>query len=63
MALHSHTQGWPRSEAYTKKRFEELMAQHGSWPDRAETLRDAYSRKLKEDEEKLTGQAGAKSEL
>jgi len=59
----SKGEGWPRSEAYTKKRYEELLEQHSAWPDRVETLKDAYARKLKEDEEKLTGQAGAKSEL
>ncbi len=27
-------EGWPRSEAYVQKRYEELKNTHQSWPDR-----------------------------
>ena len=28
------TQGWPRSDAYVKKKYEELLQSHSEWPDR-----------------------------
>lgn len=56
----SKGEGWPRSDLYTKKKYEELVEEHKAWPDRVATLKDAYARKMKEGEEK---EAAVKSEL
>ncbi len=29
-----HGEGWPRSDVYVQKKFEELKASYESWPDR-----------------------------
>ena len=39
--------GWPRSDAYAAKRYEELRALHGRWPDRLLTLQEAYNHRLR----------------
>lgn len=54
----SQGEGWPRSEAYVQKKYEELLKEHESWPDRVATINDAYKKKQK----KVEG-AGAKEEL
>lgn len=55
-------EGWPRSELYVTKKYEELKERHKGWPDRLATLQDAYERKMKEDSDDDTT-AGVKSEL
>jgi hypothetical protein len=37
--------GWPRSEAYVQKKYEELVEEHKAWPDRVATVEDAYKKK------------------
>lgn len=54
-------EGWPRSELYVQKKYEELKEQHKAWPDRLLTLQEAYDRKLKDD--KQESKSDAKSEL
>jgi hypothetical protein len=38
-------EGWPRSELYIAKKYEELKEQHQHWPDRMSTLDAAYAAK------------------
>jgi len=38
-------EGWPRSELYIAKKYEELKEQHQHWPDRMSTLDAAYTAK------------------
>eukprot|EP01036_Dinobryon_divergens_P032020 gene32020-41525_t len=38
-------EGWPRSDAYVKKKYEELLQSHSEWPDRVATLEEAYAKK------------------
>lgn len=40
-------EGWPRSETYVTKKYDELKKEHANWPDRLQTLDEAYSKKLK----------------
>lgn len=40
-------EGWPRSEVYVKKKYEELLETHKGWPDRVESVKHAYSKKAK----------------
>lgn len=58
----SKGEGWPRSDLYTKKKYEELLEEHKDWPDRVATLKDAYARKIKEAEAGAAAN-GVKSEL
>lgn len=51
-------EGWPRSEAYIRKRALELREEHRDWPDRLLAVEDAYAAVVKK--EKLEP---AKSEL
>lgn len=37
--------GWPRSEAYVQKKYDELLDTHKDWPDRKATVEDAYKKK------------------
>jgi hypothetical protein len=39
-------EGWPRSDAYTQKKVDELTELHGAWPDRLATVKDAYTKKI-----------------
>ena len=41
----SQGDGWPRSEAYVKKKYEELLETHKGWPDRLAAVEDAYKKK------------------
>ena len=41
-------EGWPRSEAYVQKRYEELKQTYANWPDRLESLNEAYNIRMKE---------------
>jgi len=43
-------EGWPRSELYIAKKYEELKEQHQDWPDRMSTLDAAYAAKKGSDE-------------
>lgn len=46
-------EGWPRSELYIAKKYEELKEQHQHWPDRMSTLDAAYAaKKVSSDEVK-----------
>jgi hypothetical protein len=65
--------GWPRSDAYITKRYEQLIKEHKDWPDRVSTLHFAYSQKVNAtatatnignlDVSGTNNAAGAKSEL
>lgn len=56
--------GWPRSEAYVKKKYEELLKEHEQWPDRVATINDAYKKKqAKKIDTGATDKAKAKEEL
>lgn len=48
-------EGWPRSESYSRKKYEEMKEKYAAWPDRTVTLDDAYDKKTKAE--------GLKSEL
>lgn len=37
--------GWPRSETYVQKKYEELLETHKDWPDRVAAVEDAYKKK------------------
>ena len=52
-------EGWPRSEAYVQKKYEELLKEHESWPDRVATIEDAYKKK----QAKKVNLEGKKDEL
>jgi hypothetical protein len=45
-------EGWPRSDLYVQKKFEELKALHQAWPDRINSLNEAYNQRMKELESK-----------
>lgn len=36
-------EGWPRSESYIEKKYIELLAENKEWPDRIQTLHEAYN--------------------
>lgn len=38
-------EGWPRSESYIEKKYEELRTEHAAWPDRLATVEAAYKTK------------------
>eukprot|EP01039_Chlorochromonas_danica_P001312 gene1312-1433_t len=40
-------EGWPRSDAYVQKRYDDLLALHQTWPDRITTLTEAYNQRVK----------------
>jgi len=37
-------EGWPRSDSYITKKYEEELQRIQAWPDRVETLQDAYKK-------------------
>lgn len=39
-------EGWPRSDSYVAKRYEQLLEEHKAWPDRVASLKFAYTKKL-----------------
>lgn len=39
-------ENWPRSEAFITKKRDELIAESAGWPDRIESINEAYKRKL-----------------
>lgn len=41
-------EGWPRSESYVAKKYEDELQRVQAWPDRLETLKDAYKKIAKE---------------
>lgn len=45
-------EGWPRSEQYVTKKYDELRELHKSFPDRLTTLEEAYARKVEQTKEK-----------
>jgi hypothetical protein len=65
--------GWPRSDAYIAKKYEQLVEEHNDWPDRVSTLQYAYSQKVNasptitkggnQDTRRTESAAGANSEL
>jgi hypothetical protein len=42
----SNGDGWPRSEAFITKKRDELLAESAGWPDRIESINEAYKKKL-----------------
>jgi len=40
-------EGWPRSDSYITKKYEEELQRIQAWPDRVETLQDAYKKLAK----------------
>ena len=40
-------EGWPRSDAYVLKKYNELKEEHKSWPDRLAAVESAYAAKTK----------------
>ena len=50
-------EGWPRSDTYIAKKYEELVAQVAPWPDRQMTVEEAY----KKVQEKVTKTASSDS--
>lgn len=40
-----HTgQGWPRTQAYGSKKYEQLSGEYANWPDRTKALKAAYDK-------------------
>ena len=53
-------QGWPRSLAFSEKKYQELKAEHSSWNDRINTIEEAYAKlqaKSNDSKDKKTGEA------
>jgi len=40
-------EGWPRSESYVEKKYQELKEDHAAWPDRVGTVEHAFAAKIK----------------
>jgi len=40
----SNGEGWPRSENYILKKYNELLELHKDWPDRVETVKQGYAK-------------------
>jgi hypothetical protein len=55
-------EGWPRSDAYVSKKYEQLCEEHKAWPDRLATVRHAFSLKVNGTSHSRVG-TGLKSEL
>jgi len=55
-------EGWPRSDIYVTKKYEELKAMYETWPDRLLTLQEAYNDRVKE-AAATAKKTGIKSEL
>lgn len=55
-------EGWPRSDIYVTKKYEELKAMYEAWPDRLLTLQEAYNDRVKE-AAATAKKTGIKSEL
>eukprot|EP00599_Poterioochromonas_sp_BG-1_P012578 CAMPEP_0173161904 /NCGR_PEP_ID=MMETSP1105-20130129/18906_1 /TAXON_ID=2985 /ORGANISM="Ochromonas sp., Strain BG-1" /LENGTH=476 /DNA_ID=CAMNT_0014081465 /DNA_START=8 /DNA_END=1438 /DNA_ORIENTATION=- len=41
-------EGWPRSDLYVQKRYDELIQEHEAWPDRVIALNEAFQSRMKE---------------
>eukprot|EP01033_Poteriospumella_lacustris_P010307 gene10307-7323_t len=41
-------EGWPRSDVYVQKKYEELKTVHQNWPDRINTLTEAFNSRTKD---------------
>ena len=37
-------EGWPRSDSYITKKYEEELVRLSQWPDRLETMKEAYNK-------------------
>lgn len=55
-------EGWPRSESYIIKRYEDLLVENAAWPDRLVTIEQAY-KKIEGTAGSPADPAGLKSEL
>lgn len=55
-------EGWPRSDTYVQKKYEDLKEEHKAWPDRLAAVEAAYATKMKALEaakNKIKSDAGA----
>ena len=55
-------EGWPRSDLYVQKKYDELLKEYQQWPDRVLALNEAFNTRMKQDGAKGP-EEGAKSEL
>lgn len=39
-------EGWPRSESYLEKKFQELLVEHRGYPDRLATIKEAHTKRV-----------------
>ena len=39
-------EGWPRSDTYVAKKYDQLLDENKGWPDRLASVRFAYSKKV-----------------
>ena len=53
--------GWPRSEAYVTKKYEQLTEENKAWPDRLVAVQFAYSNKIRTDNSSGGGGGGGDS--
>ena len=37
-------EGWPRSDSYITKKYEDELVRLSQWPDRLETMKEAYNK-------------------
>lgn len=56
-------EGWPRSDIYATKKYEELKNMYEAWPDRLLTLQEAYNDRVKEAAATAKKAGATKSEL
>lgn len=47
-----NNEGWPRSDAYVQKKVDELLALHSAYPDRVDTINQAYIKKTQANSDK-----------
>lgn len=56
-------EGWPRSETYVEKKYNDMKEEHKSWPDRIASIESAYAAKRKASADAKKAPEGDKSEL
>ena len=56
-------EGWPRSDSYVLKKFEELNEVHKAWPDRLAAVKEAYAKRTINSTSSSSSSSEIKSEL
>ena len=56
-------EGWPRSDSYVLKKFEELNEVHKAWPDRLAVVKEAYAKRTINSTSSSSSSSSSSSEI